>query len=105
MSNDNIRQYLKEHYRQLLKSQMRQGSSPFPNGYRAETYISEELPTDEASYYPSQIGVLQWMMELGRINIITEVSILHLVLPRSRGHLDIYAYLKRQHNSTAMIFD
>ena len=71
--------------------------------------ISEELNHEEASYYHSQIGVLRWMVELGRVDIITEVSMLasHLALPR-RGHLEavfhIYAYLKIKHNST-MVFD
>jgi hypothetical protein len=61
MSDDNIQQYLEEHYRQqLFKSHKRQASSLFPNGYRAETYLCEELPSygDEASYYHSQIGIL-----------------------------------------------
>ena len=49
------------------------------------------------------------MIEIGRIDIITEVSELssHLVLPRE-GHLEaiyhIFAYLKTKHNSR-MIFD
>ena len=29
-----------------------------------------------ASYYQSQIGVLRWMVELGRVDINTEVSML-----------------------------
>jgi hypothetical protein len=101
--------YLSEHYGQKLKSSKRQGAAPFPNGYRAETDLSEELALEEASYYHSQIGILRWMVELGRIDIITEVSMLasHLALPR-RGHLDavfaVYAFLKRKHNST-MVFD
>eukprot|EP00978_Attheya_sp_CCMP212_P033355 scaffold134264_cov56-Attheya_sp.AAC.2 len=49
------------------------------------------------------------MVELGRVDIITEVSMLasQMAMPR-RGHLDaifhIYAYLEKKHNST-MIFD
>ena len=49
------------------------------------------------------------MVELGRVDMITEVSLLasHLALPRE-GHLEavfhIYAYLKCKHNSR-MIFD
>ena len=84
-------------------------SAPFSIGYRPEMDISEELNQEEASYYHSQIGVLRWMVELGRVDIITEVSMLasHLALPR-RGHLEavfhIYAYLKIKHNST-MVFD
>jgi hypothetical protein len=104
-----VEQYLLEHYGQKLNHQKRQGTAPFPNGYRAETDLSEELPLAEASYYHSQIGILRWMVELGRIDIITEVSMLssHLALPR-RGHMDavfaVYAFLKKKYNST-MAFD
>jgi hypothetical protein len=110
--NENIRlveEYLSEKYGQKLRHGKRLGSAPFPNGYRAETDLSEELPAEEASYYHSQIGILRWMVELGRIDIITEVSMLasHLALPR-RGHLEavfaVYAFLKNKHNST-MVFD
>jgi hypothetical protein len=104
-----VEKYLMEHYGQKLKTSKRQGTAPFPNGYRAETDLSEELGTEEAAYYHSQIGILRWMVELGRIGIITEVSMLasHIALPR-RGHLDavfaVYAFLKTHSNST-MVFD
>jgi hypothetical protein len=104
-----VEDYLGEHYDQKLNNSKRQGSAPFPNGYRPETDLSEELGVEEASYYHSQIGILRWMVELGRIGIITEVSMLasHIALPR-RGHLDavfaVYAFLKRHSNST-MVFD
>jgi hypothetical protein len=60
-----------------------------PKGYRPEMDSSEELGPDQASYYHSQIGVMRWMVELGRVDIITEVSMLasHLALPRA-GHLE-----------------
>ena len=57
----------------------------------------------------SQIGILRWCVELGRIDIITEVSELASfnAMPR-QGHLEavfhLFAYLKAKHNST-MIFD
>jgi hypothetical protein len=55
------------------------------------------------------IGVLRWAVEIGRADILTEVSMLssHLMMPRE-GHLDavfhIFAYLKKKHNS-CMVFD
>jgi hypothetical protein len=57
----------------------------------------------------SQIGILRWCVELGRVDIITEVSMLasHLALPRE-GHLEavfhIFSYLDQKHNSR-MAFD
>jgi hypothetical protein len=74
-----------------------------------EINILTELGTDNGTYYHSQIGVLQWMVELGRVDIITEVSMLasHLACPRE-AHLEavsrIFAYLDKKHNSR-MVFD
>ncbi len=82
---------------------------PWPSGYAAEMDESPELQADLASYYQSQIGILHWIVEIGRVDIITEVSLLasHLALPRE-GHLDaaihVFAYLKVKHNSR-LVFD
>ena len=57
----------------------------------------------------SLIGIVWWMVELGRVDICTEVSMMssHLALPRE-GHLEavfhMFAYLKKNHNSE-MVFD
>ncbi|KAG7345428.1 plant transposon protein [Nitzschia inconspicua] len=54
------------------------------------------------------IGVLRWIVELGRIDIITEVSSLAscLALPR-KGHLEavfhLYAYLRKKPNATIVL--
>jgi hypothetical protein len=103
----NVEEYLKTKGgdRRLAKV----AKAPFPVGYSAELDISPELEPEEANYYQSQIGVLRWMVELGRVDIITEVSVLasHLALPRE-GHMEavfhIFAYLKAKHNSR-MVFD
>ena len=84
-------------------------SSPFRRDYRPEMDTSKELNEKEASFYHSQIGILRWIVELGRIDIITEVSLLssHLALPRD-GHLDallrVFSYLSNKHNAT-IVFD
>jgi hypothetical protein len=55
------------------------------------------------------IGVLRWTVEIGRLDITTEVSMLaaHMALPR-KGHLfavfRIFAYLKQKHNAR-LIYD
>ena len=55
-------------------------------------------------YYQSQIGILRWMVELGKIEMMPAVSMLasHLAMP-IEGHLEavfhIYAYLKQKYNS------
>ena len=63
----------------------------------------------DAAYYQSLIGVVRWMVELGRVDICTEVSMLSscLALPRE-GHLSqlfrMFSYLEKQHNCE-MVFD
>ena len=62
-----------------------------------------------ANYYQSIIGVLNWVVEIGRVDIITEVSKLAsaMAMPRE-GHLDaafhVFGYLSNHHNSR-MVFD
>jgi len=46
------------------------------------------LSAERTNYYQGLIGILRWIVELGRIDIIVSVSLLsrYLVLPRE-GHL------------------
>jgi hypothetical protein len=68
-----------------------------------------ELDPKRTSYYQGLIGVLCWITELGRIDILVAVAMLlqHSVAPR-RGHLEqvfhILAYLKWYERSM-MVFD
>ena len=61
------------------------------------------MTSDQASFYQTQIGVLRWCVELGRIDIIMEVSelALYLALPRE-GHLEavfhLFNFLDKWHN-------
>ena len=77
--------------------------------YRPELDTSEQLDAEMTNYYQSAIGVLRWAVELGRIDITMEVSMLasQMALPRV-GHfnavLHIFAYLKSKHNSR-IVFD
>ena len=83
--------------------------TPLTTSYRPELDVSPELMPRDSAYYQSLIGILQWIVELGRINICLEVSImsLHLVTPK-KGHLDqvlhIFAYLCKYHN-TELVYD
>ena len=75
----------------------------------AELDVSPKLDAKLAPYYQSLIGILRWIVELGRVDICVEVSMMssHLALPRV-GHLDevlrIFAYLKC-HSNAEMVFD
>ena len=83
--------------------------SPWLRNYRPEVDVSTELSSIQASYYQSLIGILRWIVELGRADIVIETSALAsmMELP-SEGHLDavfhMFAFLKRKHNGV-MVFD
>jgi hypothetical protein len=67
------------------------------------------LDPDCSLFYQHLIGVMRWMVEFGRIDIATEVSMLssYLACPR-KGHLEnalhVIGYLRLKHNSR-LIFD
>ena len=78
--------------------------TPLMTSYRPELDVSPELTPRDSACYRSLIGILQWIVELGKINICLEVSMmsLHLAMPR-KGQLDlvlhIFAYLHKYHNT------
>jgi hypothetical protein len=103
----NVEAFIKKTFngRTLIKK----APTPFENDYHPELDTTPVLNATQANYYQSQIGVLRWMVELGRVDIITETSLLasQTAMPRE-GHLDamlrMFAYLKNKHNSR-MVFD
>ena len=90
----------------MLKSKV---SATLPTNYVPELDSSPYLNADDANYYQQQIGVLRWAVELGRIDICTEVSIMSgfNAAPRE-GHLEavmhIYAWLKC-HTRSKVVLD
>ena len=82
----------------------RKAPNPFPGDYDPDLDMTDVLNDDQATYVQSQIRILRWMVELGQVDIATEVSLLslHVALTRE-GHLEtifhLYAYLKQKHNS------
>ena len=106
----NCEQHLKANFggRYHLTQRAENPFKPSDN-YEPELDVSEPLTPELASYFQSIIGVMRWMIEIGRVDIATEVSLLssHLALPRE-GHLNaalhIMSYLKCHHNSR-IVFD
>ena len=82
--------------------------NPFEQSYDPDVDVTKLLPPDQASYYNSIIGVLRWMVELGRVDICTEVSQLasFLAMPRE-GHMEaaihIMSHLRHKHNSRLVL--
>lgn len=83
--------------------------TPLATDYRPELDTSAELKADGVQYYQELIGVLRWAVELGRVDILLETSLMstHLALPRS-GHMDqvyrMFGYLKL-HPKRKLAFD
>jgi len=82
---------------------------PLPMSYRPELDVSDLLNDEMVSRYLNLIGVLRWACELGRVDILYEVSIMssYSAMPRT-GHLHalyrIFGYLKKHPRST-IVFD
>ena len=84
-------------------------TTPISTKYRPELDTTPLLDSRRASYYMSLIGILRWMCEIGRLDILMSVSMMsrYMASPRE-GHLEqvlqIFAFLKR-HNKTSLVFD
>ena len=95
---------LKTHGLKLRKNM----NSPLPGNCRPECDSTPECSTENATLYTSLIGILRWLVELGRIDITCEVSMMssYTAMPRE-GHLDhvicIFSYLKAHHNSRLVL--
>ena len=82
--------------------------SPFPNGYKPELDVTLELNDVQTSRFLQLIGILRWAVELGRLDIFVEVSLLsqYQALPR-QGHLEatyhIFAYLKKHETGARVV--
>ena len=80
-----------------------------PEKYRPELDATEELDDKLANRYLQYIGILRWAVELGRVDILLEVSLLSTMMAQPRrGHLEavysIFMYLDKHENST-MAYD
>ena len=82
--------------------------APLSNNYRPELDASPELNVEDATFYQSLIGSLRWMVEMGRLDICCEVSMMSscVSMPRE-GHLQqvfqIFGYLKSHHNARIIL--
>jgi hypothetical protein len=75
----NVEKYLEEQGSSLPGK----ADTPMRTSYCRMLDVSPELDSRESSYYMSLIGILRWTVELGRVDICLEVSMLssHLALP------------------------
>src|SRR5687767_7161995 len=90
--DDYIAGSLKEVKRELELSGKRLPThcvTPMSSGYRPEMVISLELNGQMVTYYQEQVGMLQWAVELGWVDLLAPCTLLstYLVQP-SVGHLE-----------------
>jgi len=81
----------------------------FTTNYCPELDGSKDSSVDDAVYYQSLIGILRWIVEMGRIDINMEVSSMSTFVAAPRyGHflqlLQIFVYLKC-HHAVRLVFD
>ena len=83
-------------------------NAPIITGYQPEIDMTPECDDVDAKLYMSLIGILRWIVEMGRIDIAVEVSMLssYCMMPRE-GQLSqvfrIFGYLKSHHNSRLVL--
>lgn len=83
--------------------------TPLPTNYKPELDVTHLLEPSEVNYYQQLIGILRWTCELGRVDILLEVSLMSSYCANPRvGHMEaiyhIFSYLKNHENST-LVFD
>jgi hypothetical protein len=90
---DTVTKYL-THLGDKRWSMPKKAANPFKGGYKPKIDVTPPLNAELASWYASFIGMLQWMVEIGRVDIITEVSMMasQMAAPRE-GHLDALLYM------------
>jgi hypothetical protein len=83
--------------------------TPFSSNYAPWLETSPELKADGVQRFQELIGQLRWAVEIGRVDILLEVSLLssYLAMPRV-GHLEqafhVFGYLKT-HPKRKLAFD
>ena len=59
----------------------KKADTPLTTTYRPELDVSREPNVADAAYYQSLIGILRWIVELGRVDVCLEVSMISLHYP------------------------
>lgn len=83
--------------------------TPLPTDYHPELDATRELDDEERTLYQEFIGMIRWATEIGRVDVLHEVSIMSQfqAIPRL-GHLEhllrIFAYWK-QSSRISLYFD
>ncbi len=87
-ADKNCQTYLSDKLNDKYKIPTR-ADNPFPTNYCPDIDATAPLDPGCLSFYQHLIGVMRWMVKLGRVDVATKVSMLlsYLVCPRE-GHLE-----------------
>jgi hypothetical protein len=101
----NVEEQLKKRGKKLVTK----APTPMTTNYYPEMDTSPELEPSGITTYQELIGMLRWSVEIGRVDILTELSMLSSYQDAPRqGHLEqiyhIFAYLKKKPKLT-LYFD
>ena len=72
----NVEKYLAELADACWKFPKKNSENPFLGEYEPGMDETPALEQDLAYWYQSLIGMLRWMVEIGRVDIIAEVSVM-----------------------------
>ena len=80
-----------------------------PSGYRPELDVSPYCDDESGNFYQQQVGILWWIVELGCIDIGTEVSMMasYSMAPRE-GHLQAVLHMFMDlstHQQSTLVLD
>jgi hypothetical protein len=86
----NVSNWLTQHdFPQLKKT-----PTVLPSGYRPELDATGYCNAELHQFYQQQVGVLRWLVDLRRINICTEVSMMASFSAAPRmGHLKVVIHI------------
>ena len=78
----NVEEYLNKQGKKPLPTKGHM--NPLTSNYHRYIDIYQDLDPQYASYYQSLIGILWWIVDLGRVDIFLEVSMIssHVSFPR-----------------------
>ena len=90
---ENVEEAIKNTRRRLPTTNI---DTPMNNTYTPELDVTEELPSDDVTFFQELIGVLQWATEIGRVDILLEVLLLsqYQANPREGHTRTIASYLR-----------
>jgi len=83
-------------------------NAPLSSTYHPETDHTKELDDEYTTFYQGLVGILRWLVEIGRIDIAHATSVMSSYLQTPRmGHLievlHIFAYLKKRTNLSLLL--